>query len=1233
MNSIRYTASGRLSLWDTLPGPVDTFLDSLQQILTAHSSAVLESDLWEFIETDDPKIASITAICDKIITRGNPTLIDADFERALISDSISNFFRCEESDSDPDIGYKFKGSSLPNNRSVLLDATIDLLDLPYRSGAKVTKPPLIPELQELTSNEESLFHDKLCALVSPELQHRIHRQVLIEDLVDLQSQIVPDHLKQNRVDFVLQTSRIRWVIEVDGSQHDEPGQIEKDKVRDRILRNAGWTVHRISTSTVHNELENWLDQLFSGADKNETKSLNVVSNFHSVKDAVRSSVMHNAAYYTVLIPHAVHRCLRCLLKLYFHGILSSDNHQRILVIEEDVPVVAEAMRMLIGLWRNLHVLSPSTLKPPVVRLDVIGEMILPDIHDPNIETRYVSEPDGEYDLILSNSLLLDEGNIGVIEGKFISSFPPNGVRIRNAVGLRTERQLQWCDSFVYDLSELTGLLTARNGANFLTSNKQHLALQFMVQLIFRKRNFRDGQLLAVSRLLQGMDSVVLLPTGGGKSLIYQLCGLILPGMTVVIDPIISLMTDQVANLNKRGIDLTGEISSTQTAKERESIARNMSEGSIAFVFIAPERLQIAEFRNRLRMTTGRFPISLAVVDEAHCISEWGHDFRPSYLHLPVNLRRFCAANENDTPTMVGLTGTASFAVLADIQTEMGINDEEAVILPKSFDRPELRFHVESVPRREKTTALKRYRYQLPRSLKLNPQNFSRLHGRDTNGGIVFCRHVDGDLGVSNVASELGHEHIYAGRKPKHYTGNWNEYKQTIQDDFVSNRIQELITTKSFGMGIDKPNIRYTIHYTMPESVEAFYQEAGRAGRNGQNDYARCAILYSDDNWDSALKIIEEKDHKKALDNLNQVKRENQGDLFTNLWFLLNSYRGRDQEKRDTLQLWENHLYSETEHLPDGAVNTALIEYKNPDDRQDIERAIYRLMLLGVVEDYTVDWNSTQFTVQAKRLSSDEIRQYLREYLMKYQFEGNAETAILEIPNDTVKNTIEYSINLLIDFVYDEIVSKRKHAILTIGEMCREFKSDEEFRDDILSYLQESEFSDELRTWLNIPFDEIGLDTITRLLDQVETIEEVKRLIGTTRRMLDAAPDNIALHYLSVCARIRSTSERDSSILNETTFFMSHINSYRENLDDVYSLIVALLEEVSRFRDGLIESIADTALRTYGDVSLARRLLYSKIANTTIIRKHCTVLLASSALRVLEGSGYYATLTLEPDDAQ
>ena len=140
--------------------------------------------------------------------------------------------------------------------------------------------------------------------------------------------------------------------------------------------------------------------------------------------------MHNAAYYTVLIPHAVHRCLRCLLKLYFHGILSSDNHQRILVIEEDVPVVAEAMRMLIGLWRNLHVLSPSTLKPPVVRLDVIGEMILPDIHDPNIETRYVSEPDGEYDLILSNSLLLDEGNIGVIEGKFISSFPPNGVRIR-----------------------------------------------------------------------------------------------------------------------------------------------------------------------------------------------------------------------------------------------------------------------------------------------------------------------------------------------------------------------------------------------------------------------------------------------------------------------------------------------------------------------------------------------------------------------------------------------------------------------------------------------------------------------------------------------------------------------------------------------------------------------------------------------------------------------------------
>ncbi len=444
---------------------------------------------------------------------------------------------------------------------------------------------------------------------------------------------------------------------------------------------------------------------------------------------------------------------------------------------------------------------------------------------------HVISPLGKYDLILSDLL---NANISTISLWI--------VRIRNGVGLRTDRKLR----VSIQLSRLVNSLNGNDSEAVVSdvSERQRYALRFMLQLMFRKRDYRDGQLLAISRLLHRMDTVVLLPTGGGKSLIYQLCGMLLPGMTIVIDPIISLMADQIANLKKTGIDLLGEVSSTQMARDRISIIKDMSEGSLAFVFVAPERLQSERFRDSLRTRSGIFAISLAVVDEAHCISEWGHDFRPSYLHLPFNLRRNCSNHKQEAPTVVGLTGTASFAVLADIQAEMDINNEEAIILPKSFDRPELRFHVETVPRKEKTSALKRYRNQfLPRDLNVNPQNFNQLRGRDTNGGLVFCRHVDGDLGVSSVAKELGHDNIYAGKQPKSYVGDWNEHKKSVQARFITNRVQELVTTKSFGMGIDKPNIRYTIHHTMPESVEAFYQEAGRAGRNGKQDYARCAILY------------------------------------------------------------------------------------------------------------------------------------------------------------------------------------------------------------------------------------------------------------------------------------------------------------------------------------------------------------------------------------------------------
>lgn len=1178
MNSIRYTASGRLGFWDTLPGSIDSFLKPLKDILIANSHAVLEAER-EFYETNDPAVASITAICDKIIARGNPALVDLDFEHALFAGPVQQFFRCEELENSPEVGTRFVASLLPNNSNALLTAADDLLCLPYRSGDSISVSPLPLELQNLTSTEENQFYEELGTAIGATNRHRIRRQVLISDLVDLPDNILSDNFN-NRVDFALQIGRLKWVFEVDGQQHEEPGQKEKDRKRDRILRENGWTVHRITTATIHSKLQEWLTQLKHRADKNETQALEIASNLRSVQDIIATSPMHTAAFYTILIPLAVHRCLRCLLKLYFHEILSTQRPQRILVVEEDLPVTAEAFRMLIAIWSRIHILAPETPPPPEIELDIIGDNVLPVIPCPDLETRYMSAPDGSYDLILLNSFFLDEGCIGVTERLLFPSLPSNAIRIRRAVGFRTERELQWCESLRYDLADLANSLTDQNGVDLPSVTEQQAGLQFLLQLIFRKRDFRDGQLFAISRLLQGQPTIALLPTGGGKSLIYQFSGMLLPGMTVIIDPIISLMVDQVTNLRRSGIDLIGEVSSQQSHGDRETVLRNMTAGNLAFVFIAPERLQSEDFRNRLRGVTGKFPISLAVVDEAHCVSEWGHDFRPSYLHLPFNLRKYCSDASGLSPTLVALTGTASFAVLTDIQMEMGITDENAIVLPKSFDRAELQFEVESVMRREKSVALTRYRERLPRALRLNPQNFYRPQGSETNGGLVFCPHVNGDLGIDSVAKQLSHNNIYGGTKPKNFTGNWDDHKQKIQNDFTDNRVQELVTTKSFGMGIDKSNIRYTIHYAMPESVEAFYQEAGRAGRNGQANYARCAILYSDDNWHAALEILNEPDHQKALANLNQLGRDNQGDLFVHLWFLLNSYKGREQEKKDTLQLWTSELAKKIEELPVGSINTALLKFGKDNEREKSERAIFRLALLGLVEDYTVDWQSRQFEVYIKRITPSNIKENLRQYLMKYKFAEFADDAIRAVLIDTVENALRSAVNSLIDFVYDEIVAKRKQAIRTMGELCR-------MRDAATILERGKEQNEAIRTAAEQlvselkPFIGVCGEIITKLseLNIHEQLDRLDTEIKQNRTFVQASnenTDNAIAKMSNQVNELHNLAEKlaEKQQLNEVEMEVKQIGSFAKETAKSTTTAIANIDTKVNELHNLVEKLAE-----------------------------------------------------------
>ena len=1221
-NLLRYTASARLGIWDFIQTENrDEFLDSLARILQESAHAVLEpeSDQIEFPpQTNDPSLASVTAICDKIIARGNPTLVDLDFESTLLKGCCRPYLNSEELTEEPAIGFRLSALNIPGTTTDLLRAAEDLLSLPYRNSDKIVVPALPFEYANLTSEEEDIFLDRFRRELGSRFSAKLHRQILIRDLVDGNAA----ELAQSRVDFVCQIGDIKWVIEIDGMQHNEPGQRQQDEQRDKLLRSHGWEIHRIPATEVRNGLENWFERL---------KANLPPAKYESVQEAIKKSETHAAALNSILIPHAVQRCLRGLLLLYSHEILNSARKQRILIIEEDLPVAAEAFRILRAIWMKIHILAPDVPPAPELDLDVIGGH--PELDSGKMDVvRYIDAPDGNYDKILSHSFLLDAGFSGDKERTLFQRVSPNFVRLRHAVGFRTERLLQWCEHLRYDLADVERAVTGQNDDKSQPiPQEKHEALLFFLRHIFRKRDFRDGQLRVIARLLQRKASIVLLPTGGGKSLTYQFSGLLLPGMTIIIDPLVPLMNDQVDNLKAAGIDLVDSVSSQKDPGTKEQILTNIGSGRLAFAFITPERLQSQAFRNTLQNVIAKFPVSLAVIDEAHCVSEWGHDFRPSYLHMPRNLQHHCSDTAGHKPTLVGLTGTASFAVLTDIQMEMQVQDEDAIILPSSFDREELCFEVRKIPLLRKETTLKTLKEQLPRILHANPQNFYNLNGERTNSGIVFCPHVNGSLGVVQVARRLGHQKFFSGEKPKNFGGDekeWNVHKKQVQRDFKRNGTQELVATKSFGMGIDKPNIRYTIHYVVPPSVEAFYQEAGRAGRNGKQGYARCCILYSDDNWNDALKILNEPDHQEAFKNLESIGRNDRGDLLVQLWLMFNAYKGRDQDKELALDFWNRKLAPGIVGMSAGATNTKELSFRGNNNRETDERAIFRLMLLGVVEDYTIDWRVSKFSIRVQKISPDDVKRHLHGYLMQYKFKDFADKKVAAVRKDTIENALEDGIDVLIDFIYDEIVAKRKQALRTMCDLCNNFKGDKDFREAILAYLQESEFSDELRGWRSRNFDDIGIRVIHELLGKITALDELKRLVGTTRRMLDEDPTNLALRYLSTCARARSQTESDSSTQQEAETLTLQIDGTREDVRDPDKVLLSILRVIAKYRPRLLDKVGDFIFRRAGTPAFARLVLDSEFAENKIFYGHSVKLLAAGALHVSEECAFYETLPKE-----
>ena len=310
---------------------------------------------------------------------------------------------------------------------------------------------------------------------------------------------------------------------------------------------------------------------------------------------------------------------------------------------------------------------------------------------------------------------------------------------------------------------------------------------------------RPGQGEAVEHLLAGRDALVVMPTGSGKSAVYQLAGHLLDGPTLVVSPLIALQRDQVQTINATTIGDAAAANSTITPKERRRIFDALAAGEIEFLFVAPEQLSNPETREELRAAEP----SLFVVDEAHCISEWGHDFRPEYLRLGA------AVEELGRPTVLALTATASPVVRDEIIERLGLHDPEVIV--RGFDRPSLWMEVQTVrTEREKEAAL----------LAAVP--------RLDFPGIVY---VATRKQTQEIAALLAEE---AGLRTAAYHGGMGATERhAAQERFMRDEVDVIVATTAFGMGIDKSDVRFVIHFDVPESVDAYYQEAGRAGRDGQ----------------------------------------------------------------------------------------------------------------------------------------------------------------------------------------------------------------------------------------------------------------------------------------------------------------------------------------------------------------------------------------------------------------
>lgn len=682
------------------------------------------------------------------------------------------------------------------------------------------------------------------------------------------------------------------VIEIDGEQHNVEPQISKDNLRKHFANENGYQTVRIKTTEVNNIPQDKKNQI-------EQYLLHPYSQFFFQNITTPLFQTESGLDYLQLFlsPFAIARVQKTFIKAIKKNLIDTTKENlSIAIIERDLPCGKSAIADLLIQIENLSLLQNGVgLRLPNIEVSIFNtaEFAECKLNQGNNTQLFSNDIDfTQFDLTIDISVL----NYSTFLNKPTRTSPNKTIVIRSIHHTEEKRKFNF-----YPTIEYTNAPANRESESIEQLN-------FFLQSLFRKKSFREGQVEILSKALEKKNPIALLPTGAGKSLTYQIASLLQAGLTIVVDPIKALMKDQDENLKSASIDGTVYINANLSAEQKKDNIKRYSEGEFLFAFVSPERFVIEDFRIAIASIPNyNRNFSYCVIDEAHCVSEWGHDFRTAYLKLGDNSRKFCFSGHNgENISTLGLTGTASFDVLSDVQREVGLQNDSDIIRPEKLERKELKFKIKNVNAvlvgARTDWNIKNAVYSATKNVLINTlrtdlmiefesDNFSdfiKANGADSNCGLIFCPHATGtDISVQKVAAFLRTSFPNIAHLIGEYHGS-GDNNDDIQDAFKANRITLLVATKAFGMGIDKPNIRFTVHVTHPISIEGFYQEAGRAGRDRRN--AVCYILHCNN-----LRLL----------NGKTVARDIQES------FLLNNFRGSDYEKNITFEMLDRITFPHT----------------------------------------------------------------------------------------------------------------------------------------------------------------------------------------------------------------------------------------------------------------------------------------------------------------------------------